>query len=120
MNRKSKKRGIALFLVLSSFCFSGNSQTNIKAGKGLFNANCVACHRLDKKLIGPALIESTEKRTFSWFKEFVSDNAKMRAKGDKEALAIFKAFNGIPMPAYPQFSEKDMANIYAYIKSEKK
>ena len=31
-------------------------------GKGIFNANCAACHKLDKKLIGPPLEGISEKR----------------------------------------------------------
>ncbi|MFC2127132.1 c-type cytochrome, partial [Bacteroidota bacterium] len=89
-------------------------------GKALFNANCAACHRLDKKLVGPAMIESASKRSFDWFMQFVFDNNKMRAKGDKDALAVYKEYKGIPMPAYSYLTEVDVANIYAYLKSKKK
>ena len=28
---------------------------DVQAGKKLFNANCAACHKLNKKAVGPAL-----------------------------------------------------------------
>jgi cytochrome c551/c552 len=43
---------------LLSLCFTLNltaQEPDIAKGKSLFNANCASCHKLNKKLIGPAL-----------------------------------------------------------------
>ena len=48
---------IALVILVFSISFSAFSQeVDIAKGKALFNANCAACHKLNKNLIGPALL----------------------------------------------------------------
>ena len=43
-------------LILLAFTTSLSAQDGDPAkGKSLFNANCAACHQLDKKMTGPAL-----------------------------------------------------------------
>jgi mono/diheme cytochrome c family protein len=100
--------------------FSLAAQTDAKEGKKMFNMNCVACHRVDKKLIGPALSESIKLRSEDWIVSFVKDNTALRKKGDKDAIATFKKYNSIPMPAYPQLSEVNILNILAYVKEKTK
>ena len=44
------------FIFLITISTSLNAQEgDPKNGKSLFNANCAACHKLDKKMTGPAL-----------------------------------------------------------------
>ena len=43
---------LALMLTFSTTIFA---QADPVAGKALFNANCAACHKMDKKATGPAL-----------------------------------------------------------------
>ena len=50
---------IALTTLLAS---AQGIEGDVDHGKSLFNANCAACHKLDKKSIGPALGDITEKR----------------------------------------------------------
>jgi len=83
-------------------------------GKGIFNANCAACHKLDKKLIGPALEGISEKRTKEWLHLWIKDNNALRASGDADAIAIYEEFNKMPMTAYPQLSDQDIDDILAY------
>jgi len=44
---------IALFFLTSIFTFS--QEPDLVAGKALFNTNCASCHKLDRKMTGPAL-----------------------------------------------------------------
>lgn len=83
-------------------------------GKGIFNANCAACHKLDKKLIGPALEGITEKRTKEWLHAWIKDNNALRASGDADAIAIFEEYNKMPMTPFPQLSDQDINDILAY------
>ncbi len=49
---------LALFVLSFSNTFSQEIPTDaasISAGEALFNGNCKSCHRVDKKLVGPAL-----------------------------------------------------------------
>ena len=85
-----------------------------KKGKGIFNANCAACHKLDKKLIGPALEGISEKRTKEWLHAWIKDNNALRASGDADAIAIYEEFNKMPMMPFPQLSDQDIDDILAY------
>jgi len=108
----------ALFFLLS---LSINAQSgNYDKGKQLFNANCAACHRLDKKLIGPALGNVADKRSNKWLKSWIKDNNTLRATGDTDAKAIFKEFNGMPMMPFPQLSNQDIDDIIAYTSGKPK
>ncbi len=87
-----------------------------KAGKTLFNSNCAACHKLDKKLIGPALGNITDKRENDWLKAWIKDNAALRKSGDALAKEVFEENGGLPMTAFPQLSDEDLNNLLAYTK----
>ena len=87
-------------------------------GKKLFKANCAACHKLDKKLIGPPLKGITNKREREWLHAFIKDNQALRAHGDSLAIQVYEAYNKMPMLTYPNLSEEDIDNILAYLKEE--
>jgi len=101
------------FLFLISINLSAQQGDPVN-GKKLYNANCAACHKLDKKLIGPPLKGISENRTNEWLQAWIKDNNALRASGDQDAIDIFNEYNGMPMIAYPQFSEQDINDIIAY------
>lgn len=106
-----------LLTVFAIFSFGLSAQEiegDAANGKSLFNSNCASCHKLDKKLIGPALGGVTTKRDMEWLVAWIKDNAALRSSGDGEAVAIFNEFNGSVMPAFPQFSDQDIIDILAY------
>ncbi|WP_231372704.1 c-type cytochrome [Aureivirga sp. CE67] len=88
----------------------------VLAGKKIFNTNCAACHKLDKKLVGPALGGITDKRETDWLKAWIKDNAALRASGDALAKEVFEENGGAPMTAFPQLSDEDLNAILAYTK----
>lgn len=83
-------------------------------GKSIFNSQCAACHKLDKKVVGPALGDVTQRRSTEWLVSWIKDNAALRASGDADANAIFEEFNGSAMPAFPQLSEQDIKDVLVY------
>lgn len=99
-----------LFFTMQLFAQSGDAEN----GKKIFNANCAACHKLDKKSIGPALEGVSEKRTREWLHAWIKDNNALRESGDADAIAIFEEYNSMPMIAYPNLSEQDIDDIIAY------
>jgi len=101
------------FLFLISFSISAQQGDPVN-GKKLYNANCAACHKLDKKLIGPPLKGISEKRNTEWLHAWIRDNNALRASGDQDAIDIFEEYNGMPMIAYPQFSDQEIDDIIAY------
>ncbi len=101
------------FLFIFSISLSAQEGDAIN-GKKLFNVNCAACHKLDKKVIGPALKGISEKRENAWLQSWIKDNNALRASGDQDAIDLFNEYNGMPMTAYPQLSEQDINDILAY------
>lgn len=69
-------------------------------GKSLFNANCIACHKLDKKMTGPALrkVESrladSEGLDREWFYKWIKNSAGLIKSGDAYANKIYNEYNG--------------------------
>jgi len=106
------------FLFVLTLSFSGYSQDvdaeRQKVGKKLFKSLCASCHKLDKKLIGPALAGVEERRTNEWLKAWIKNNAEFRASGDKEAIAIFEEYKGSNMTAFPQLTDKQVDDILYY------
>lgn len=73
--------------------------------------NCMACHAVDKKLVGPA------------FKDIASKYASDKAAVDKLATKIVKGGSGvwgpIPMPANTQVNDAESHKLAAWVLSTK-
>ena len=104
-----------LFFLLLIFSFSSHSQDlDVNKGKSLFNANCAACHKLNKNLIGPALAGVSEKYEKEWLYTWIKNSSAMIKSGDERAVAIWEEYNKAAMNAFPQLSNEDIDNILAY------
>ncbi len=108
-----------IFLFFFSISFSLQAQDAVdearqKEGRKLFKSLCASCHKLDKKLIGPALGGVEERRENDWLKAWIKDNAKLRKSGDRDAIAIFEEYNGSVMSAFPQLSDQQIDDILYY------
>ena len=96
------------FALLAAISFS----TSALADSALASSkNCMACHALDKKLVGPAYKEVAKKYA-----------------GDKEAAAALATkireggggvWGAVPMPANPQVNEAEAKKLVAWILSLK-
>lgn len=78
------------------------------ASEALLKANnCMACHAVDKKLVGPA------------YKDVAKKHGGDAAKADALAAKIIKGGSGvygaIPMPANPKVSEADAKTMATFI-----
>ncbi|MCQ0110373.1 Class III cytochrome C family protein [Zhouia amylolytica] len=104
--------GLALMLMFSTSLFAQDGDP--AKGKQLFNANCAACHNLDRKMTGPALRGVGDKYEKQWLYDWIHNSAAMVKAGDPQAVAVFEEYNGSPMTAFPQLSEEDIDNIIAY------
>ena len=83
-------------------------------GKSLFNSQCAACHKVDKKVVGPALGDVTQRRDLEWLTAWIKNNQELRESGDADAIAIFEEYNGSVMPAFPALSDQDVMDILVY------
>ena len=105
-------------LLLVAFSISSHAQdvdeTRQKEGKNLFKSLCASCHKLDKKLVGPALGGIEGRRENAWLKAWIKNNAELRASGDSDAIAIFEEYKGSNMTAFPQLTDKNIDDILYY------
>lgn len=106
-----------VFLLFFSLNLSAQ-EGDVANGEKLFKSTCAACHRLDKKLVGPALKGVTERREQDWLIAWIKDSPGMINSGDKLAIQVFEENNKLPMIANPQFSDQDIIDILAYTKGE--
>lgn len=118
MYTTSKFRKLSALFAVFIFLFSASTlhafEGDAKNGKKLFKSNCASCHKLDKKLVGPALTGVTEKYSEEWLTKWIRNNAELRASGDEDAIAIFEEYNGSVMSAFPMLSDQDIFDILQY------
>lgn len=90
----------------------------VEEGKSIFQARCAACHNINKTLTGPALAGVDQRRSMDWIVDFVHSSQTVIKNGDKDAVALFKQFNNVPMPDHKDLSEAQIKNVVEYIKTE--
>jgi len=73
--------------------------------------NCMSCHAIDKKLVGPA------------YKDVAAKYAKDKGSVDLLAAKIMKGGSGVwgpvPMPANPQVNEAEAKKLAAWVLTAK-
>ena len=65
-------------------------------GAAIFNNLCVACHRMDTRLVGPALAGVTERRSPEWILNMILNPEEM-VKEDPTAKKLLAESNGAIM-----------------------
>ena len=105
---------IVLLSFFSSFTAIAQDDEAVQAGKKLFNANCAACHKLNKRAVGPALRGVSAKYDREWLYTWIKNSTAMVKSGDAQAVAIYEEYNGSVMTSFPQLSNEDIDNIIAY------
>ena len=102
-----------LFTFFSLFIIYAQ-EADVQAGKKLFNANCAACHKLNKKAVGPALKGVSAKYDREWLYSWIKNSSAMIKDGDPQAVSIWEEYNKVAMNAFPLLSNSDIDNILAY------
>ena len=72
--------------------------------------NCMSCHAIDKKLVGPAYKDVAAK-----YKGDASAAAKLATKIQKGGAGVW---GPVPMPANPQVNDADAKKLVAWILSQ--
>lgn len=97
----------------------GDSSGDVAAGESLFKANCAACHKLDKKAVGPALRGVADKFDRQWLYDWIHDSQALIKAGDPTAVKLFEENNKMIMTPFPALSKTDIDNILAYTNQPK-
>lgn len=114
-NLSSKLSLLLLAFVLAfSTDISAQETGDAIAGEALFKSNCAACHKLDKKGVGPALRNVAEKYERDWLYKWISNSQGLIKSGDPKAVALFAEYNNSVMTSFPGLSNNDIDNILAY------
>lgn len=98
--------------ILIAFAFSSAAAAPAMADQALAQSkNCMACHAVDKKLVGPS------------FKDVAAKYAGQKDAADKLATKVIKGGSGVwgpvPMPANPQVNEADAKKLVAWVLAQK-
>ena len=101
------KRSLMLCMVLSAFAStSAFAQAELAKAK-----NCMACHAVSNKLVGPA------------YKDIAAKYAGQKDAEDKLVQKVLKGGSGawgpVPMPANPQVSEAEARSLVKWVLSQK-
>ncbi|MGB5418285.1 c-type cytochrome [Algibacter sp.] len=86
-------------------------------GADVYKKMCTACHRADKKFIGPAPTGILERRTPEWVMNMIL-NPEQMVKEDPLAKELLIEFNGSPM-ANQNLSEEDARAVLEYFRTLK-
>jgi len=87
-------------------------------GTELFKANCARCHnaKLEKASTGPALLGASSRIPGGdWKYRWIQNSAKLIGEGDAYAVKIWNENNKASMDPFPQLTNADIDDIFAYI-----
>jgi mono/diheme cytochrome c family protein len=108
-------------LVVAGFAFlvsSANAQGDATKGEAIFKANCTTCHKIESRLVGPALgTTMTEEKDDKWLYKWVENNQALIAAKDPKALAIYNQYNQSGMTVFGNLTDGDVANILTYVRT---
>lgn len=90
-------------------------QTMAAHGKEVYDKMCVACHKADKKYIGPSPKGILERRTPEWVMNMIL-NPEVMIVQDPLAKELLMEFNGAPM-ANQNLTEKEARSILEYFRT---
>ncbi|WP_323788020.1 cytochrome c [Psychroserpens sp.] len=84
-------------------------------GEEVFKKMCTACHRPDKKFIGPAPSGIMERRSAEWIMNMILNPEEMTQK-DPLAKELLMEFNGSPM-ANQNLTEQEARSVLEYFRT---
>lgn len=97
----------------------------VQSGEKIFKANCASCHKVNAKMVGPALV-GAEKRWMDngefngtsgreWLNKWVRNSQEVVAAGHPYANKLFNDYNKSVMTAFTTLTDEDVANVMAYV-----
>lgn len=103
-----KRIFLAAFSLAAGFIVSAPALADLQLATA---KNCMACHAVDKKLVGPS------------YKDVAAKYAGQKDAADKLAAKVIKGGSGVwgpvPMPANTQVSADESKKLVAWILSQK-
>jgi mono/diheme cytochrome c family protein len=118
---KQFSRTVLLVAGLAICGFTAYAQGDASKGEAIFKAKCTACHKLDQRVIGPALGPQLESETDdAYLTKWIQNNQALIAAKNPKALKIYNEYNQAAMTVFGDLSDGDVANIITYVRTEYK
>jgi hypothetical protein len=86
-------------------------------GEMLFKANCKACHRMDRNLVGPALRNIYDYRDSLWITKMIVNGNQLVKRKDKIAVDLYKEYNNASHTEFTSFKNEDVDALMHYLKA---
>lgn len=90
-------------------------QQLVAKGQEIFESKCTACHKVDKKFIGPSPKDILSRRNPAWVMNMILDPGKM-VQEDAIAKKLLMDYNGSPM-ANQNLSEEEARSVLEYFRT---
>ena len=88
----------------------------IAKGEHLFSEwSCNTCHKVDQRLVGPALKGVYDRRSLEWIYAFVQNSQRVIDSGDAQAVAVYNEYKQY-MPSH-DLPDEDILAILAYVRN---
>ena len=107
-----KNKGIG---PVQSVVLNDIDQKMVEDGKVLYDQLCTACHKIEKKFIGPSPKGIMDRRSPEWIMNMIMNPEEM-TKNDPIAKQLLIEANGAPM-ANQNVSEEDARKILEYFRT---
>ena len=100
---------------ISSIELGDIDQTMVAEGETIYKEKCTACHKIDKRFVGPAPTGIIERRSPEWIMNMILNPEKM-VKEDPIAIALLAEYNYAAM-ANQNLTEEEARKILEYFRT---
>jgi mono/diheme cytochrome c family protein len=109
-------------LLIAGFAFwslsTAFAQTDAAKGEAIFKSKCTTCHKIESRLIGPALgPQLTEETDDKYLIQWIQNNQALIAAKNPKALKIYNEYNQSGMTVFADLSDADVGNIITYVRN---
>lgn len=88
----------------------------VKKGEQIFFANCRACHRMNQKLVGPALAGVFDRRDSVWIRTLIVDIDILIKRKDTAVMNLRKKYDFIEHTRFTSLTKEELDNLIYYLK----
>ena len=89
-------------------------QALVEKGKQIYDMKCIACHKIDSKLVGPPLQGITKRRKPEWIMNMIL-NPEQMTKEDPTAKQLFTEY--LTQMTFQDVTEDDARAILEYLRT---
>ena len=116
---KQFSRSVLLVAGFAILGFSAYAQGDAAKGKAIFEAKCTTCHKVESRVIGPALgPQLTSETDDKFLTKWIENNQALIAAKDPKALKIYNEYNQSAMTVFSDLSDGDVANIITFVRAD--